>query len=411
MPQMPKMMPESDAYAILNRTACFNTLGVPDPAKPSRALPMPDDTSALAGVRVHGLGHRLAIEMQPPTADGGLRAKNTVGEESIGFDFNWLLTPDKFKAAPDADPPATKFDASKSQHFLLKDSVFDFGGGNKLTGFGSGMTFPTGDDDKVRLGANGSILGGAGQFDGLTGIWVLMGSFEPPGDFTMNLLIRVFNPSGSLFAESLAPIEPIDNPDPDTTYLLLRCHNQQHIVQVYFSDVDKMPLPGGREAPMPNGTRNLQNLSGFACDFALGADGPRAQRSTGPHFGWHSVALTGNLGPTPPLYMGSPDSPIPFVDEEGFFFYDTGGVGIGGFSANIVAGQTIMIMPPPAGVPPYMGLNIAGGFAPVKRGSGTGFFRGVDGMVTNIGTGSLMPNLIELTYVVAFHDPDGKFRA
>ena len=109
----------------------------------------------------------------------------------------------------------------------------------------------------------------------------------------------------------------------------------------------------------------------------------------------------------PPDHPGTPVSPIPFADQEGFYVYDSEGAGIGQFGADVIEGGTIFA--PVEGIPREVGSNLAGGFAPVNY--GTGFFQGVEGIVTNVGTGSIRPNLIELVYVVAFDDPDGRFRA
>ena len=78
----------------------------------------------------------------PPTAGGGLKAANSVGESYGKFKHRWVLAPDDFVGAPGREPPPTPLDPSRSQRFIMTDGVCTFGDGKDgFRGFGAGVTF------------------------------------------------------------------------------------------------------------------------------------------------------------------------------------------------------------------------------------------------------------------------------
>src|SRR3989442_7523 len=82
-------------------------------------------------------------------------------------------------ALPDRDPPETGLDVSRSQRFVMFDSVCMFENGiDGFRGFGTGRTYPmhVGSQPQLFAAAVGSILEGFGKFKGHQGTYTYCGS-------------------------------------------------------------------------------------------------------------------------------------------------------------------------------------------------------------------------------------------
>src|SRR4029453_1811120 len=148
-------------------------------------------SSGAIGFRLCEHLHRFAITVQPPTAGKGLLATNTVGELIGQFTHRWMMIPDDFVAVPGREPPPTQFDPSRSQRFVMLDSVCTFSDGNDgFRGFGTGKTFPVTVNGRPQLVAAtiGTIVEGFGKFENHTeGIYLHCGTISPQQGFMGNL--------------------------------------------------------------------------------------------------------------------------------------------------------------------------------------------------------------------------------
>src|SRR5262249_44411233 len=64
---------------------------------------------------------------------------------------------------------------------------------------------------------------GIGKLQGMVGMVVVNGYLTPPQGLFLNFIARFLDPSGRLRSRSpLSPLQPITDPDPGTTFLVLR---------------------------------------------------------------------------------------------------------------------------------------------------------------------------------------------
>src|SRR5205085_7544399 len=126
---------------LVDRAAYFNAFSLPDEKESVVAIRGGGNNGDIIGFRVREDLRRFAVSVQPPTADGGLKASNAVGESYGKFNHRWVLAPDDFVASPGREPPPTALDPSRSQRFVMLDGVCTFGGGKDgFRGFGAGKT-------------------------------------------------------------------------------------------------------------------------------------------------------------------------------------------------------------------------------------------------------------------------------
>src|SRR5262249_25675105 len=130
--------------------------------------------------------------------------------------------------------------------------------------------------------------------------------------------------------------------------------------------------------------------------------GLKSQVEMGPVIGKHEVTLRLFISPTTP---GTEASPIPFDDVETFYLTDADGNELGSVTAPVLEGRSILMQ---IGIPPSVGSQFFGGFARITQ--GTGQFAGAEGIVTNVGIGTLHPHLTSIINIMELDDPTGKYR-
>jgi hypothetical protein len=383
---------------VLDRAAYFNLVTV-DSARSS--VPTFDDGGRLTGVRVRASAHRLDVTVRRPTAGAGLRATNVVGEPVLDFSLQWLLVPDDFVVAPERRPPPTPLDSSRSQRFGILDGDFRFAprGESRFLSTGAGRTFPMpgAGEGAVRLAGIGNVVDATGELQGLQGVYVLSGLLQPPNHLRLNILIRFNDVQETLSTTAaLPPIQPRGPAERGSTSTFMTFRT--------FADPAAsrlLPMPSG----MPPGIslQAAETTTIIHVDCAAGARGLETQATIGARVGTHSVITW--MFPSP-AQSGAPSSPIPFFDQEQFIFIDADGRTFGSVTANVIEGRSIAS--PIPGLPADLAPQVFGGFAVINAADGE--FAGCEGLVTNVGIGTVSPHMTSILYLFDLFDPAARFR-
>jgi len=376
---------------LIDQAAYFNALSISGSKHSSAAIQ--DQGNACIGFRVEEDLHRLSVTVQPPTAEGGLKASNAMGESFGKFKHRWLLVPDNFAGAPDREPPPTVLDPSRSQRFVMLDSVCKFGDSKDgFRGFGAGVTFPFASTTGTQLLAAtvGTIIEGFGSFKGhQEGTYVHCGTLSPERGFTGNLLLRVMDSQNTLRTTgSLPAIRSQTFPEPDVTYIVFRG-------QAVESDPVTPRLgPDGqlKGLNVVQGLRLINLISGLD-------DGPRSVARIGQVIG----KITAHVEFNPAAPGGTALNPIPFTTFDEIDFVDNAGRSIGGFTADSSEGRVFNIR-----IAGQAGIRF-GGVGLVLN--GTGPFQGMTGLLTDNSVVIFQPHVSASLYVLRLHDPGGRFRS
>jgi hypothetical protein len=397
-PAQPNVSPEV-LQQLIDRAASFNIFSIPDPKNANVATPVQGSSNDVIGFKIHENLHRFVVTVRPPEAGMGLVATNTVGELTGQFSHRWMLMPDDFAASPNREPPPTRLDPSRSQRFVMLDSVCKFGDGlDGFRGFGTGKTFPVMVNGRPQLvaAAIGVILEGFGKFkDHTEAIYMHCGTISPQRGFMGELSLRVMDPEGTLYTtDGLSDITPEPDPEPGITYILIRG-------QGYPADAFTPILgPQGQV----RGLKADERLKILELDYsAKGHRGLRSVTKVGQIIGVLSGEIIFDIsdpGGTTPF------NPIPFTTYNTITFYDREGRNIGSFGADLVEGRTFYMEIP--GAPGTRGIRF-GGFGPLMN--GTGFFKGIEGMMTDNTVANFTPHVAASIYMFRIHDPDGRYRA
>ena len=376
---------------LIDQAAYFNALSISGSKHSSAAIQ--GQGNACIGFRVEEDLHRLSVTVQPPTAEGGLKASNAMGESFGKFKHRWLLVPDNFAGAPDREPPPTVLDPSRSQRFVMLDSVCKFGDGKDgFRGFGAGVTFPIASNTGSQLLAAtvGTIIEGFGSFKGhQEGTYVHCGTLSPERGFTGNLLLRVMDSQNTLRTTgSLPAIRSQTFPEPDVTYIVFRG-------QAVESDPVTPRLgPDGqlKGLNVVQGLRLINLISGLD-------DGPRSVARIGQVIG----KITAHVEFNPAAPGGTALNPIPFTTFDEIDFVDNAGRSIGGFTADSSEGRVFNIR-----IAGQAGIRF-GGVGLVLN--GTGPFQGMTGLLTDNSVVIFQPHVSASLYVLRLHDPGSRFRS
>jgi hypothetical protein len=376
---------------LIDQAAYFNALSISSSKYGSAAIHGQGDTCI--GFCVEEDLHRLAVTVQPPTAEGGLKASNAVGESFGKFKHRWLLVPDDFAGAPDREPPPTALDPSRSQRFVMLDGVCTFGDDKDgFRGFGAGVTFPITNDTGTHLLAAtvGTILEGFGSFKGHEeGTYVHCGTLSAERGFTGNLLLRVMDSQNTLRTNgSLPAMRAQTFPEPNITYIVFRG-------QAIDSDPVTPRLgPDGqlKGLNVVQGLRLINLMSGLD-------DGPRSVARIGQVIG----KITAHVDFNPAAPGGTALNPIPFTTFDEIDFVDSAGRSIGGFTADSSEGRVFNIR-----IAGQAGIRF-GGVGPILN--GTGPFQGMTGLMTDNSVVIFQPHVSASLYVLRLYDPGGKFRS
>lgn len=393
--------PDAAAYPpevlqrLVDQAASFNVFSSPCADAARAAIRLRGVNGDVIGFRVNEDLHRFSVSVQPPTAADGLKAANAVGEKYGTFSHRWMLAPDDFVASPGLEPPPTLLDPSRSQRFVMLDSVCTFGGGKDgFRGFGAGKTFPSTTDGEpsVLAAAVGTILEGFGAFANHSqGTYVHCGSLSPQQGFTGNLLLRVMDSQGTLrYAGSLPPMRSQPWPEPGITYVVFRG-------QAVASDpVTQRVGPDGQF----RGLNVVQGLRLVSLSSGLRGDGsPRSMTRVGQIIG----RITAHVEFNPAAPGGTALNPIPFTTVDDFNFTDGEGHDIGSFTADTSEGRVFNIA-----VSGQAGIRF-GGVGQILN--GTGAFQDMRGLMTDNSVVIFTPHVSASLYVLRLHDPEGRFRA
>lgn len=380
---------------LVDQAAHFNAFSLPRAKRTGVAMRGQGGNGEVLGFHVDEDLHRFTINTQAPTASGGLKAANVVGESYGKFEHRWMLAPDDFVASPGREPPPTPLDASRPQRFVMLDGVCTFGDGQDgFRGFGAGRTFPMNVGGRTQLLAAtvGTILEGFGSFKGHEqGTYLHCGSLSPEHGFTGNLLLRVMDSQGTLRTSGRLPaLKPQAPPERDITYILFRG-------QAVESDpVTPRVGPDGQFL----GLTVVQGLRLISLNSAAsGRGGPQSTTRVGQIIG--KITAHVDFNPTAP--GGTALNPIPFTDVCDFNITDSQGRDIGSFRADSSEGRVFNIAVAGQG-----GIRF-GGVGQIL--SGTGPFQGMEGLMTDNSVVIFTPHVSASLYVLRVHDPDGRFRS
>ncbi len=397
-PQLPDINAQTYPFGmvqhLLDEAAFFNMLAVSDPAAGVSAITAPNRPSEVIGWNVHGVLHRLDVQLHPPVDGRGLWARNVVGRQVATFPQRWLLMPEGFGALPGREPPPTALDPSRSQRFVMLLGTCAFDSGDSFGAFGTGSTMPG--KAGLEAAAVGTILEGSGKFADHQGTLTLSGTLDAEQGFVGNLLCRAMDPQGTLRTDrDIPPAREVPHPAPGVTYLGFRGQKQDQYVKTYY---DLTPTGGVQ------GFHLEQELRIFDLRFTTeGHLGLRANASLGQVIGsMKSRVFLDFLNPGAP---GTDLSPIPFDSRNEYTFDDPHGESIGGFLASGGEGRTFTLTLPDA--PGQQALRF-GAFQPISE--GTGQFDGYGGILTDNSVVGVAPHVTATHYTVRINDPNGQFR-
>ncbi|HXA85853.1 MAG TPA: hypothetical protein VNZ47_12300 [Candidatus Dormibacteraeota bacterium] len=384
---------------LLDEAAYFNLFSVPQP-EAGCGLPHPTTSGNVVGFRIAENLRRFRVSLQPPSGSGDLRATDDTGDIVARFEHRWMLIPDGFAALPGQEPPPVCLDESRSQRFVMLDGRCVFGQGEDgFAGFGTGTTYPTVVNGQRQLlaAAVGNIMEGFGRFKGHDGTYVYCGSLSAQGGFTGSLLLRAMDHEGTLRTDSSFPgIEKIARPEPGITYIVFRGQKRDRNQKTEY-----IMGPGGDITGL-NVAQQLRAMD-VDCGWGGGRHDVRASAQVGPVIGSMRAQITFNL-----LNPGAPGtrvSPIPFKSYNTYTFFDRREREIGTIEANGGEGRTFNLTL--AGAPGQRALRF-GGFGPIVK--GTGYFRGIEGLMTDNSVVGIAPHALATFYVLRIHDPEGRFR-
>jgi hypothetical protein len=378
---------------LLKSAAYFPIFNIPNPNTPNQpVLLIPGISFLMTAVNVNEELHRYEVTVTEPTLECGLRARDRVGEAVANVHIRWTPIPEDFEAAPGKFPPPTLLIPFFSQRFCMLEGQLTFKdrAQSGFHAFGTGRTFPASEGGKnvLRIGAVIEVLEGLGEFQNLTGAFVINGYIAPPDQLALSLVLRIMDPAGTLKAHAEpVPLTEVPNPDPGAVFMFfLGEPDPTKPVQLNIA-------PDGILGSQVHERLRLVNI-GF--DIENGR-GPRSRTTEGPIVG--SVSATLHFNPLDPR----PVSPV-HTTEGVFTFFDRRGKTLGTVLCNMVEGRAMKT--DLAGAP--MPVFRFAGFGPIL--GGTDSFQGADGMMSMNSAISVFPRTLSNLYIFRFYDPTGKFQ-
>lgn len=377
---------------LLDRAAYFNLLSVPA-AGSGEAIVAGGDT---VGFEIVEDLLRFSIEMETPSADRGLRARNTAGQKIASFHHRWLFAPDNFDGHPGEAPPPTPFDPSRQQRFVMLDSVCMFGARDGFMGFGAGHTQPVvaGGRSLLLAGGVGAVLSGRGRFHGLDGVYTYCGSLHESQGFTGSVILRMVDPNGQLHERRSVPeITAVPYPDPDFSYIAFRGIKPDDTYEttlIYQAD------------GTPAGLHLLSQMKQYSVDCGTTAQGPVSSMAVGRLLGNMTADI--NFNPLNPGAPGTPAAPIPFSNVDQYRFMAQDGSPVASIEGHGSEGR-VFAMTLPAGNQQAVRF---GGFGPLEAGSGA--LEGAVGMMAHNSAVGISPHVLSTLFLCRIYDPSGRHR-
>lgn len=388
--------PFETVVQLLDQAAFLSMFSIP---ARNRSIAIPTrNGSGIAGLRIREQLRRFSLSMDAPSR-AGVNTHNAIGEPLAHCEHRWMFAPDGFPALPGREVPETAFDPSRSQRFVMFDSVCTFENGRDgFRGFGTGRTYPmhVGSQPQLYVAAVGSILEGFGKFKGHEGTYTYCGSLSQQEGFTGSVFCRAVDPQGDMRTESSLPsLETWPNPESGITYLAFRGQKKNRTQKTAYNFG-----PNGQV----NGLNVHQQLRQVQIDTAArGRGGARSVMNVGPVIGSMSARILFNL-----LNPGAPGtalSPIPFQSYNEYTFSSPDDRTLGTIVADGGEGRTFNLQL--VGAPGQQALRF-GGFGPIVK--ATGLFEGMEGLMVDNSVVGVAPHALSTLYILRVNDPGGKYR-
>lgn len=331
---------------------------------------------------------KVQAELRHLSIKPGSHTGRVAGRASL----TWKIIPEDFVASPGVEAPAIAFDPTRSQRCILEGHFeFDDAEHSGFHGFGTGRTWPSiQGNPQLLLGTIMEILRGHGKLRGLKGTVVTNGYFHPPSSMTLETLIRVRDPSGSLRATASVPAaRTIPGPHRESTSLLFRGEmNPENPVAFILASGGQFLGAHGHE---------LLRLTDVSWT-TQGTQGLRSRSQNG--------RVVGEMDFRVFFEAFQQGSPIPFQTRHAaLHFYDSKGATVGTLDANIVEGRAFPTQIPDAPMEVFQ----MGSLAPITE--GTGVFEGASGLVSVNVWLSILPRAIDSLVLIRLWDPDRRYRA
>lgn len=383
-----------EVFQVIKKAAYFSIFSVPEPDQLSQGVPLiPFIPASIYQISIIESPRRHHIELLPPTADCGFRARMIGSEQRIARQkLTLAMMPNNYEAGFGRIPPPTLLLPFLSQRFYMFEGVFDFldPEGSGFRAHAAGRFFPATSAGAVylRIGSIVEILKYLGRLKGLVGNLVVNGYTTPPQIFANNFIIRFVDPEGRLASDApIAPVtNPTANPEPTASFipLMAELHPDYPVVTEPAGDGRKMRVH------MVERLRLVDNS--FDVYPTL-----RTRTVEGEVVGEHRTTL-----------VFDPDDPndvIPLYSTGSTFrFFDRRGRPIGSVRANLFEGRAFRTVLPQLNRP-FFRIT---GFGPFIE--GTGQFKDAVGMVSVNGALNLAPGAVSSMYMLRMADPLGRFR-
>jgi hypothetical protein len=389
--------------SLLDQTANFSLFAVPEPgyAEGANLSPAnPGDFFGLNGGYGVAIGcslHRFEATLGMAGGQHGLTVQQAVGEQEGRLRCRWMFGPEDLPWAPGGEPPPAIFDPWSPQRFAMTDAVFTFGDGEHgFRAYGVGRTFPSvvGGRPRILAGAVGNLTEGFGRFHGLEATFVMTGTLTKDPGFLGNITCRVVDPGSRLRGGEISSQSPISDPDPDSTFLVLRGEKKDSTVRTTYG-----PPPDAERVSLVTPSQMRAVRLRFR---GHGSGGPRAETRIHEVVGSMQADVAFNLLAPP----GTAQRPVPFTTQELYTFVDGRGEILGTVTAGVVEGISFNLKFPAA--PGQPGVRFAG-FGPIQ--GGTGIFAGARGLLTVNSLIGISPHALSLLHVLYLVDSEGGLRS
>lgn len=388
---------------IVDRAESADLIAVPERSTDVAIRSGPD--GEVVGFRFRAALHRFQIRLAPVSRQQGVRAANTAAEVVGHLDLEWRIVPWDHYVLPEASPPPTALDPTRTQRFAIQEARFSFGdGGDGFRSFGSGRTLPSWVDGEPRLTAAGlgTFTGGFGRLDGFEGNYTLCGELSVERGFEGHVMVRILDPGGVLRAAGpLHEPAPVPDPSPDVTYLTWIARKGHGEEWENFFSFDPAGQPRGVNIPV-----ELRRVEADLADVAgsLAFQELRTGGVVGKEigFGREVRPRTGR--------NGNARTPFQFEGVSEYHFYDPEGRVVGALTANFLEGRSIQVELPGAPDQPALRFGYYGAIV-----GGEGCFAGAQGTIYGTAGSVFAPppfeHVITNLYVARLHDPRGRHRA
>ncbi len=380
---------------LLDQAAYLSVVSSPDNTDPAIRV----GSRAAIGVRVHERLLRVESTTRMPGANGPLAVRNSLHDRLGSFRHRWMFAPDPFEARPGVVPPATDFDPSRTQRFVMLDGICRLGDGDDgFRGFGTGKTLPMVLDGKPHTlaAAVGTVLEGFGALSGVQGTYVYCGTLSPERGFMGSLVCRFMDPQRKVRNRGTLR-EPRSTTSFPADWSLFLFHGRKPKGSrdtAYLFD-DQGAVRGLR---VKQELRLIQVQSGLNHRRRIST-----RAAVGAAVGTIRSKIQFNL--FDPGAPGTDLAPIPFGAHNTFEVVDAAGNSVGSFDADGPEGRTFRMTLP--GAPGQAALRF-GGFGPLRN--GRGIFHGLKGVFTDNSAVGIAPHATSTLYALWVWDPEGRYR-